>query len=257
MTISLAFLAPDLVKAAIEGRLPRGIGIARLCDQPVEWSSQYLALGLANSSCVSTAIAVGPRQPDSQTSPNWSLLPANRVSCCGDQKTGKRNFAPRRQPVKNPLTTYPQSHGDEIRSAQPRKAREFEANASSTGDTGMNGGRTRARTWDPLIKSQLLYQLSYAPSVTPGGAPSRRGLAKPPRTVQQTCRFAAANENRRANPAASRGAASSGRLRAQPRSVATRAARQPLRRPCGGPPEDRPMRTSIAKRCFWPSSRVL
>ncbi len=24
------------------------------------------------------------------------------------------------------------------------------------------GGRTRARTWDPLIKSQLLYQLSYA-----------------------------------------------------------------------------------------------
>jgi hypothetical protein len=28
---------------------------------------------------------------------------------------------------------------------------------------GFNGGRTRARTWDPLIKSQLLYQLSYAP----------------------------------------------------------------------------------------------
>ena len=25
------------------------------------------------------------------------------------------------------------------------------------------GGRTRTRTWDPLIKSQLLYQLSYAP----------------------------------------------------------------------------------------------
>ena len=27
----------------------------------------------------------------------------------------------------------------------------------------INGGRTRARTLDPLIKSQLLYQLSYAP----------------------------------------------------------------------------------------------
>ena len=25
------------------------------------------------------------------------------------------------------------------------------------------GGRSRARTYDPLIKSQLLYQLSYAP----------------------------------------------------------------------------------------------
>ena len=27
----------------------------------------------------------------------------------------------------------------------------------------MIGGRSRARTYDPLIKSQLLYQLSYAP----------------------------------------------------------------------------------------------
>jgi site-specific DNA recombinase len=46
MTISLAFLAPDLVKAAIEGRLPRGIGVARLCDAPPEWSRQYRMLGL-------------------------------------------------------------------------------------------------------------------------------------------------------------------------------------------------------------------
>ena len=29
MNISLAFLAPNLVKAAVEGRLPRGIGIER------------------------------------------------------------------------------------------------------------------------------------------------------------------------------------------------------------------------------------
>ena len=28
---------------------------------------------------------------------------------------------------------------------------------------GVSGGRTRTRTLDPLIKSQLLYQLSYAP----------------------------------------------------------------------------------------------
>jgi hypothetical protein len=32
MAISLAFLAPILVKAAVEGRLPRGIGIERLRD---------------------------------------------------------------------------------------------------------------------------------------------------------------------------------------------------------------------------------
>ncbi len=45
MTISLAFLAPDLVEAAIEGRLPRGMGVARLCDLPAEWSRQHQMLG--------------------------------------------------------------------------------------------------------------------------------------------------------------------------------------------------------------------
>ena len=46
MTISLAFLAPDLVKAAIGGRLPHGMGVARLCDLPAEWSRQRQVLGL-------------------------------------------------------------------------------------------------------------------------------------------------------------------------------------------------------------------
>ena len=48
MTISLAFLSPTLVKAAIDGRLPRGIGIARLRDAPPEWSRQHAMLGLAS-----------------------------------------------------------------------------------------------------------------------------------------------------------------------------------------------------------------
>jgi hypothetical protein len=46
MTISLAFLAPDLVKAAIEGRLPRGLGVSRLADLPPQWSRQHQMLGL-------------------------------------------------------------------------------------------------------------------------------------------------------------------------------------------------------------------
>jgi hypothetical protein len=46
MTISLAFLAPNLVKAAVEGRLPRGIGIERLRDPRAEWSRQFESLGL-------------------------------------------------------------------------------------------------------------------------------------------------------------------------------------------------------------------
>jgi site-specific DNA recombinase len=45
-TISLAFLAPKLVRAAVEGRLPRGINIEQLRDAPAEWSRQFEALGL-------------------------------------------------------------------------------------------------------------------------------------------------------------------------------------------------------------------
>jgi site-specific DNA recombinase len=47
-TVTLAFLAPPLVQAAVEGRLPRGIGVASLRDLPVEWSRQYQWLGLSS-----------------------------------------------------------------------------------------------------------------------------------------------------------------------------------------------------------------
>jgi site-specific DNA recombinase len=46
MTISLAFLAPDLVQAAIDGRLPHGMGVTRLAALPAEWSQQHQMLGL-------------------------------------------------------------------------------------------------------------------------------------------------------------------------------------------------------------------
>ena len=48
MTISLAFLAPNLVQAAVDGRLPRGVGVANLRDAPAAWSLQYARLGLAS-----------------------------------------------------------------------------------------------------------------------------------------------------------------------------------------------------------------
>lgn len=50
MTISLAFLAPGLVQAAVTGRLPRGLGIARLVDMPAEWSRQHQVLSLPENS---------------------------------------------------------------------------------------------------------------------------------------------------------------------------------------------------------------
>jgi hypothetical protein len=46
LTLSLAFLAPQLVKAAVEGRLPRGINIERLRDSSAEWNRQFQELGL-------------------------------------------------------------------------------------------------------------------------------------------------------------------------------------------------------------------
>jgi site-specific DNA recombinase len=49
MTLSLAFIAPPIVAAAIEGRLPRGFGSKRLMDLPMAWSHQWDALGLKAS----------------------------------------------------------------------------------------------------------------------------------------------------------------------------------------------------------------
>jgi hypothetical protein len=46
LTLSLAFLAPQLVKAAVEGRLPRGVNIERLRDPDPNWTTQFLELGL-------------------------------------------------------------------------------------------------------------------------------------------------------------------------------------------------------------------
>ncbi len=47
MTLSLAFLSPMPVKAAVEGRLPRGVGVEQLRDLPIQWDRQLEALGLS------------------------------------------------------------------------------------------------------------------------------------------------------------------------------------------------------------------
>jgi hypothetical protein len=39
-------LSPRIVEAAIEGRLPQGIGVTSMRHMPAEWSKQYAALGL-------------------------------------------------------------------------------------------------------------------------------------------------------------------------------------------------------------------
>jgi site-specific DNA recombinase len=47
MGLSLAFLAPDIVEAAVDGTLPRGFGVSRLVDMPPNWAEQRQALGIA------------------------------------------------------------------------------------------------------------------------------------------------------------------------------------------------------------------
>src|SRR4051794_6924143 len=60
-----------------------------------------------------------------------------------------------------------------------------EAGASCSMFAGFIGGRSRDRTYDPLIKSQLLYQLSYAPGTVRKSFAGRRRLAKRTPGVQQ------------------------------------------------------------------------
>jgi hypothetical protein len=45
MTISLAFLALSLVKAAINGQLSGGLDVPRLYDLPSNWVHQYCMFG--------------------------------------------------------------------------------------------------------------------------------------------------------------------------------------------------------------------
>ena len=47
MLLSLAFLAPDLVKAIVDHRMPRGIGLAQLVNLPMDWGRQSQTLGFS------------------------------------------------------------------------------------------------------------------------------------------------------------------------------------------------------------------
>ena len=39
-------LAPDIVKAAIDGRLPQGLGLTRLAELPMDWTAQHRRTGM-------------------------------------------------------------------------------------------------------------------------------------------------------------------------------------------------------------------
>ncbi|MCE3257726.1 MAG: hypothetical protein K0Q64_1809 [Nitrobacter vulgaris] len=45
-TIGLAFLAPQILHAIIEARLPRGISTRAIGEPDLEWSRQWNAIGI-------------------------------------------------------------------------------------------------------------------------------------------------------------------------------------------------------------------
>jgi hypothetical protein len=47
MTLSLTFLAPDVVARALDGTLPRGLTVSQLTDPPFAWAEQRRRFGLA------------------------------------------------------------------------------------------------------------------------------------------------------------------------------------------------------------------
>lgn len=50
MMLSLAFLDPQLIRAALHGTLPRGISTRRLIDAPIGWHDQWREIGLSRPS---------------------------------------------------------------------------------------------------------------------------------------------------------------------------------------------------------------
>ncbi len=46
MTLSLALLAPSILRAIVEARLRRGIGLRHLAELPSTWSEQERILGM-------------------------------------------------------------------------------------------------------------------------------------------------------------------------------------------------------------------
>jgi site-specific DNA recombinase len=66
MTISLSFLAPNLVKAAVEGRLPRGIGIGSAIRPPNGADS------LRRSDSIRNSCSIRAKNPELRQSNTWT-----------------------------------------------------------------------------------------------------------------------------------------------------------------------------------------
>ena len=85
LTLSLAFLAPQLVKAAVEGRLPRGINIERLRDPDPNWTRQFQEHGLGSALGKSSQCRGFERTHDISSNPSHEAVhePGSGLSSYG------------------------------------------------------------------------------------------------------------------------------------------------------------------------------
>ena len=86
MMISLSFLAPDLVTAAMQSHLPRGVGVTRLIDAPMEWSRQWRMLGiefLATFGASKGQTKTGPLRARKGGAWSWIQAPRPQALCGG------------------------------------------------------------------------------------------------------------------------------------------------------------------------------
>mgnify|MGYP001577596537 FL=1 len=123
MTLSLTFLAPDLIKAAIERRQPRGMGVVRLCDMPARMVSPIQDTGLR----LSGSAIVEP------------------VSACRSLRFRKTGFRGQRMRRRNNLLNP--IGGDRVLSANAAKWGLFVCRQEISGSARVcGGGRSRRRT---------------------------------------------------------------------------------------------------------------
>src|SRR6185437_12484791 len=120
MTISLAFLSPTLVKAAIEGTLPYGVGITQLMESPLDWNHQLQMLQerLAFSIFRPTNCISARRPRISAVSRRSRVKPGKQEFSGGDERPGAahcRYDTPPETPIFRYLPRDPPIYRDFLR----------------------------------------------------------------------------------------------------------------------------------------------
>jgi hypothetical protein len=85
MLLMLAFLAPELVTAIVERRLPRGIGLTQMMDLPADWAEQHKL-----SACIRTSSSAGQHRKALRSLASGCCCPEIAVGLAASQYPGRR-----------------------------------------------------------------------------------------------------------------------------------------------------------------------